>query len=161
MRSDPSLTGFHTRNKPRTYPLHQARSDRMPCKSGVALLLLVVSMVAPAIAFAQVPQAGAAGAGEVGDQRHTVWSRQSQRAQRPQRNRKCLEDATARHQLAGAAGYLRTDRLAVATRRDALCGCGRVTAHHRAGSGEIEKASPSRPGRGQYLHRDLPGVLAR
>ena len=63
MRSDPSLTGFHTRNKPRTYPLHQARSDRMPCKSSVALLLLVVSLVAPAIAFAQVPQAGAAGAG--------------------------------------------------------------------------------------------------
>jgi len=63
MRSDPSLTGFHTRNKPRTYPLQQARSDRMPCKSGVALLLLVISLVAPAIAFAQVPQAGAAGAG--------------------------------------------------------------------------------------------------
>jgi len=35
----------------------------MPCKSSVALLLLVVSLVAPAIAFAQVPQAGAAGAG--------------------------------------------------------------------------------------------------
>jgi hypothetical protein len=160
MRSDPNLTGFHTRNKPRTYPLHQARSDRMPCKSSVALLLLVVSLVAPAIAFAQVPQAGAAGAGSsaisgipFGPANPSALSDPSGIGN-ASRMPPLGTNSPAPPVTYGPIG-------SPSPRRDALCGRGRVTADHRAGSSEIEKVSSSRPGRGQYLHGNLPGVLAR
>ena len=111
----------------------------MPCKSGAALVLL---SGCPRDRIRAGATGGSGGRRQFGDQRCTVWSGQSERAQRPQRNRKRVEDAAARHQHAGAAGHLRTDRFAIDTNRDALCGRA-VTADHHAGSGEIESIVPT------------------
>ena len=71
--------------------------------------------------------------GQFGDQRRAVRSRQSQRAQRPQRHRQRVEDPAAWYKLSAAAARLRTHQFITVTRGSALRG--RVTAHHQRGSG--------------------------
>jgi hypothetical protein len=99
---------------------------------------------------------------QFGDQRRAVRSRQSQRAQRPQRHRQRVEDPAAWYKRSvSAAARLRTRRFITATRGRALRG--HVTERVQCKSGWLKKTTgpPPRPAAGQPLYGDLQGLLAQ
>ena len=62
----------------------------------LVIIGLLGSLVAPASAYAQLtPARGIGRRGQFADQRRALRSRQSKRAQRPQRYRQRVEDPTA------------------------------------------------------------------
>lgn len=100
--------------------------------------------------------------GKFGHQRSAVRSRQSPRAQRPQRYRQRLENPSAWHQHAGVStpARSRTGPAVAIAWGSALRGC--VTAHHQPAprGKKTATAPPPRPSPGSPLHGDLPRLLA-
>jgi hypothetical protein len=89
--------------------------------------------------------------GQFVDQRGAIRSGQSQRAQRPQRHRECVEDPAAWQKPSDAGRLLHANRFIAVTRDGALRG--RVTAHHSRKSRQLKKAAvpPPKPATSQQV----------
>jgi hypothetical protein len=87
---------------------------------------------------------------------------QSQGALRSQRHRQRRERPAATPQSSIAARLLRIGRSAGASTPGDAALCGRLAADHRPASGSSAQAAGSAAGAtgGEFLHGDLPGVLA-
>jgi hypothetical protein len=97
--------------------------------------------------------------GQLADQRHTLRSRESQCAQRPQRHRQRVEDPAAWQKLA-TASCLRIRRFTTTTVTRGGALRGRVGAHLQRGLNNAA-GPPARASTLQDVYGDLPGLLAR